>query len=325
MSEEKKIEALSSARMSEREKTRMERAEDYAYTINHAISCGLTDIAVQPYVGVWAINGIEKAVDAGKFPSWLKWLQNIFERPHDHHDKHCDDPNHKHAHHEAKLLKAPSFWRNVMHWTSAEFFGDVGAVPATVLVQRFAPGLMNDIRKVVEPIASKGFREGAHHASLQWARKNGYAAGSEEQKAKENELYEYEMRHLPQAVMWNVFAWPTNVLLQRYVFKHPGHEHSLATIAVGKTFGALFSNTILIGGRAALPDVAHKWDQWNSEHVILPTTKVVGGVFGIDHETSERVAQRHAESEGRSSWKDRESAKRVLAEQAAGDLVPRAV
>jgi hypothetical protein len=298
-------------REEERQKTELQKAEDVAYTINHAISCGLTDIAIQPYVGVWTINAIEKAADAGKFPSWLKWIQNLFEHPHNHDEEACTHKHHKHEHkHEHhKALKAPSFWKNVAHWTSAEFFGDVGAVPATVLVQRLAPGLMHDIRKAIEPIAEKGFRKGAHHASIAWAQKNGYGEGSAEQKAKENELYEYEMKHLPQAVMWNVFAWPTNVLLQRYVFKHPGHEHSLAGIAVGKTFGALVSNTALIGGRAVMPDVAHRWDVWNSENVIVPTTKVLGGVLGVDHETSERVAQRHAESEGK-GWKHREETKR---------------
>lgn len=305
---------ITTARALEDKKTSMERGEDVAYTINHAISCGLTDIAVQPYVGVWTINAIEKAADAGKFPSWMKWIQNLFEKPHDH-DENCEiGPNGEHIHKTpSKLLKSPSFLQNVLHWSSAEFFGDVGAVPATVMVQRMAPGFMEDIRKVVEPMARDGFRKGAHSASLVWAERNGFNVGSAEQVAKENELYEYEMKHLPQAVVWNMFAWPTNVLLQRYVFKEHGHEHSLATIAVGKTFGALFSNVALIGGRAALPDLAHKWDQWNSENIIVPTTKAVGGIFGVDHETSERISRQHAESEGH-GWKKREDSKRAEAD-----------
>ncbi|MFZ4125411.1 MAG: hypothetical protein ACOYJ2_05000 [Rickettsiales bacterium] len=287
-------------REDERQKTQLQKAEDIAYTINHAISCGVTDLGIQPYIYAGVVN---------HFPSWLQWIKNLMEG-HDH-------PHHHDDHHEPEQkpktkIKPPGFWKNVGHYLQAEIYGDVGAIPLTIAVQRIFPEFMEDIRKWIEPIAGKTFREGAEKASIKWAQRNGFFEGSEQQKAKAHELYEYEMSHLPQAVMWNAFAWPTNIVLQRYVFKDPHHSHGLAAITTAKTFGAIVSNGMLLTGRAVAPDLAHQWDQWNSKHIIAPVTKVIGSTIGIDHETVDKVAKKQEEMGGH-----RHFAERLQAEERA--------
>lgn len=298
---ETKNKTVTQEREEERQKTQLQKAEDIAYTINHAISCGVTDLGIQPYIYAGVVN---------HFPSWLQWLKNLMEgHAHDHDHSHHKDHRHNGKIHHAPApeskVQPPGFWKNVVHYLQAEIYGDVGAIPLTIAVQRFAPGFMQDIRKFIEPIAGKAFREGAEKASIKWAERNGFFAGSDEQKAKANELYEYEMQHLPQAVMWNAFAWPTNIVLQRYVFKDPHHSHGLAAITTAKTFGAIFSNGVLLGGRAVAPDLAHQWDKWNSEHIIAPATKIIGGVIGIDRETVDKVAKKQEESGGHRHFADR--------------------
>lgn len=321
MSEEKTVQQIKDARELEAEKTRQQRAEDIAYTINHAVSCGVTDIFVQP--GISAV--VTTAHDDGHLPKWLHWITHIFEHDHDH-----DEPAKKVEAAGAKIVgnvaeagekkavgklatelseHGSSFMHNVGHWFTGEIIGDVGAVPLTIGVQRFAPGMMQDMRTALEPLAKPMFMGGAKHSAREWGKKNGFSADSDEVKAKEATMYEHEISHLPQAVVWNFFSFPINIGAQ-YVMFHK-QPKDVPMMIVAKTFGAMFSNTALIGGRAAIPDSASKWDQWSGKNIVIPTTKAIGGLFGVDGETVERVAKKQAEAEGHGGWKEREEKKRA--------------
>lgn len=266
----------------ESQKTKQQRAEDIAYTINHAISCGVTDLFIQPYAGAW----LQTAAEKGTLPSWLHWTTKIVES----HDDH--DHGHEHEH-------AGGFWHNAKHWFVGEAAGDLGAVPLTILMQRQFPGLMHGIRLMLEPVMGGMFKGGANRAAASWALRHGLNADAPEAKAKAEQIYEHEMSHLPQALMWNVFSFPINIAAQRL----SGSKASLGTMIAGKTFGAVVSNTMLIGGRAVVPEAAHKWDRWSSKNLIIPSANAVGGLLGIDKATMEKAAS--TDDDGAATWQTR--------------------
>lgn len=286
-----------------------DRAADVAYTVNHAISCGATDVFVQPFASAAVVTAAQR----GKLPKSLHWLQKIFEHNH---------------------LEEGPVWKqlfgNLKHWAFGEVVGDVGGIVPTVLTQRFAPGMMHGMRNALEPIAGGAFRQGAHRDAIHWATKHGYADDSPQAKHKEAELYEHEMAHLPQAVMWNVYSIPINYGAQRWLFKHShgghghGHDHGhhhhhtlgVGEFVVGKTFGSLLSNTALIGGRAMFPEKFNEWDRANSDHVIRPVMKTFGGVFGYSDKDIDRMEKKEQERRDGGGWKGRVEKQQEEAEAA---------
>lgn len=285
------------AQQIEHNKDALEKASEWAYTINHAISCGLTDVFIQPYVGKWVTD----AIHYDRLPPGLHWLHRIFEK-HDHgdHHDHHDHSNGACAHHPHEKL---TLGNNLSHWMGAEFVSDVVAVPLTVMTQRFFPSFMHGIRSALEPVAGGLFRRGAERDARHWARRQTEPVSAEQVVQKAQELYNYEMDHLPQAAMWNAFSVPINVISQKAL----GNRLDWRTILIGKTFGSLVSNGMLIGGRALAPDAFHHWDRWSSKNVVNPTTKIVGKLFGIGGDTVDKVAAERARMEQGMGWQGRVS------------------
>lgn len=317
----------------EKAKTREQKAEDIAYTVNHAISCGTTDIFVQPFVSAAVVT----AIQSNKLPRWLHWLENIFEKhDHGHHsDGHAHAHNHAnaHSHHEHNAAcghthghdhsapaKKQSLWKqllhNAQHWLFGEVVGDVGGILPTIWVQRTFPGFMHGIRRVLEPVAGGVFRNGAERDARHWGQKHGFDADSNEVKQKAAALYEHEVSHLPQAVVWNAFSIPINYAAQvgmALYRKQP--VPNWKEFAVGKTFGFLISNGVLLGGRAIAPEKFNEWDRINSQHVIEPTMRKIGGILGIDHKTVDKIAKENASLRG-DTWQAREQKRAEEAGQA---------
>ena len=260
--------------------------EDAAYVTNHALSCAFTDTLIQPPVGAF----VQTQVEHGKTPKWLAWTKRIFEPPdHHNHTGHAHGPK-------------SGFLNNTRHWMLGEAAGDVGAIPLTILTQRAFPGLIRGLRTILEPIAGKFFHKGAKRDAEHWAKTQGISPESAEVQAHEHALYEREMRHLPLAVVWNAFSIPINLMTQ----KLSGSKASLGTLAVGKTFGSLFSNLALIGGRAASPATFEKWDKFNSDHFIAPVTNAVLKPFDIDKDATARIVKEHtAPHKQDHSWVER--------------------
>lgn len=299
----------------EQSKTRNERVEDIAYTVNHAISCGVTDIVVQPVAAAATVSMVHKDI----LPKWLHWLTHVFE--HDHHD-HPDAPHpegkpHGHgpkaaateaaAQEEGRWqsvgraivqeLRWSKLWGHLKHWGIGETFGDVGGIAPTIYVQRHFPGFMHGLRQVLEPVAGWAYHNGAHRDAKRWGKRHGYAADAPEVKAKEESFYQHEMEHLPQAVVWNAFSIPINGAVQactRLLEESTALNSKekvgkfLVTFAIGKGFGTLFSNGILLGGRALAPKAFIGWDQWSSQHLLRPALRMAG----MDKDTADRMARK---------------------------------
>lgn len=235
------------------------RAADVAYTINHALSCLMVDVGLQPVVA--ALFGVHVG---------------------------CNQPGHNHG---PQPLTFGRFWHEAKHYFKGEVFGDVLAVPLTIGVQRIFPNVMEGARHVLEPAVGWAFRAGADHSAARWAKQHGLRTDAPETRAHADAAYEREIGHLPQALMWNMFAYPLGAFGQKAM----GHGTSYREIFKSKLVGAAVSNGLLIGARILAPDTAQRWDSTAGHYVIRPISVQVGKVFGIDADTMAK-AQPHTQS-----------------------------
>ena len=274
-----------SPKEAERAKTSEQRAQDIAYTINHALACTATDF-IDPFVGNFTQKMIGKRFSVGC-------------GTHGHDDHHHD---HDHGH------DAPS--GHLGHWWLGEVIGDFGSVPITVGIQHYFPGFMDKLKSGIEPVVGKFFRKGAERATKRWAAGNGIAEGSQEFKDHVEEVYKSEIDHLPQALVWTASSIALNLTTQKLI----GNDAPLWQLAAAKATGATISAGLVVGARGFAPGAAEKWDSFTSEKIFLPATKVVGKVIGIDPETVDRMAERENHdktgkpAQDARSWQDRVSA-----------------
>lgn len=270
-----------SAREYEKRKDAAGRVEDVAYTINHALVCSTVDTFGAPI---------------------SDWTEKRFGR-------RFSMPGHGGHDHDHGLI----------NWVIGEVLGDYLAVPVTVFAQRHAPGFMNGIRHVMEPALGWLFHFGAHNAARNWAKQHGVDPGSQQCKDREKQIYEHEVRHLPQALMWTVSSSAINIGTQ-YLLERPGHPHMhgghmhppvgflewVGGKAVGKLAGASTTAGIVVGMRGLAPHSAEKWDSWTSRNVFLPLTSSVGGLFGVKKEDVERMAaKKEREAREEQGWSER--------------------
>lgn len=249
------------AKTTETKKTQMQRAEDVAYTINHALACTATDV-LSPYIGNFTQTYLGKRMEVGC--------------GHDHSHGH----EHDHDHHDHSHATPPK--SNLKHWWIGELVGDFGAVPLTVAVQRFSPGFMHGLRRVAEPVLAPLFRRGARRSARIWAVENGVSVNSAEARAQENSIYEREMSHLPQAFVWTFSSTALNIAAQRV----SGNKGELAHLIAGKLAGSATSAALVVGFRGLAPHQAYRFDRFTSRHIFEPATRALTG----DSTWQERVS-----------------------------------
>jgi hypothetical protein len=186
-------------------------------------------------------------------------------------------------------------------WFIGEAVGDLGAVPVTLAVQHFTPGIMTGIQRGLEPIVGRMMHRRAEKAAARWADANGIARDAKEVVDHAESLYQYEIRHLPQMVMWTLSSIGINYGVMK--FRNP--ELSIANFAKGKVAGAAITAGLVFGTRTLVPDKAHAWDTTVSSKVVVPVVKKVGRIFGIDERDVDDFSRRqHRDSPG-ASWTDR--------------------
>ena len=54
---------------------------------------------------------------------------------------------------------------------------------------------------------------------------------------------------------------------------------------------------MVVAAHAFAPHKVREFDQWTSHNVILPATKTVGKVFGVNEEDVNRMAEKHKKLE----------------------------
>ena len=269
------------------------RAEDIAYTINHSLYCTITDFLNPP---------INAATDG-----YLRWLI-----PGCGHD-HSTDGGHHHAPANATRWEKTKYeFKNsfskdrFIQYAKGEFIGDFGAVPLTIGVQRMFPDFMNGVRKICEPVMRPIFKWGVERDTKKWATKNNIAIGSDEYKAHAAKIYEYEMNHFPQAVVWTGFSLGLNTGYQMWADRSPmTFNHKFALKSTSVLSGVLVTAGVVVAARALAPNKMHSFDTWTGENAILPATKAVGKLFGVKEEDVERMAERDKEKDAAPTWKTR--------------------
>ena len=254
------------------DKSAAQNAENIAYTVNHALACTATDF-IDPFVSTQIQKYLNQKVSIGC--------------GHDHSDGHGHGEN----------------WQGVV----GELVGDFGAVPLTVALQRYAPWLMDGIRYVAEPIMGDLFRGGAisaasHQSKL--AMLNGTPFSADEYRARARELYRYEVQHLPQGLVWTGTAIVGNVMIQKHLL---GNNSPINEIYAGKIAGAAISSGLLFGTRAFATEKAKQWDEWATEKVFLPGTKVVGKWFGVEEKDVNNLIDRQKQMND-PNWQQRTTA-----------------
>lgn len=264
----------------EKIKSEEEKAEDIAYTINHALVCATTDV-IDPFVAAWSQKNLGKKLHT----SWCNLT-------HDHgHGGHC------HHHHDHKV----TFGGSLKHWVIGEAIGDIGAVPVTIAFQRFTPGIMNSLNKGIESVLGTQYRKGAQKSAQRWAESQGINKDSVQAKEYENEMYRYEVKHFGQAAVWTVASIGLNIASQKFI---TGNNHPLSHLLLYKSLGAATSATLLLGGRAYAPEKFHSWDKWTAENMFAPATRSIGQFFGVKENAIEKVLKKekmHADA----SWQEK--------------------
>jgi hypothetical protein len=268
----------------ESQKTADERSEDVAYTINHSLACLTSDFVTNPIVG-------------GLTQKWLGKRYQIGGCGHDHSGDH-DHDHHDHEHHDHEYHHHSHGIFG--HTVIGEIAGDFAAVPLTIAFQRYAPGFMNLIRNITEPVLGWMFKNGANRSAKAWAKDNQVDIQSDAFKEKAAQIYEHEVQHLPQAVMWTASSMVINILTQ----KLSGNKNPVWQIAAGTASGVAVTAGLVVGARAVAPETAHKWDRFTSQKLFLPATKAVGKVFGVKEEAVNRMIEKEKSLEG-SSWSNR--------------------
>lgn len=200
-----------------------------------------------------------------------------------------------------KLLGNKSQLKNA---AMAEIIGDFGAVPLTIGMQRFFPSAISMVGKMAEPVLGRVFMKGAERAANKWADEQGYSTDSKEYEDKKQKIYQYEMKHLPQAIMWTVSAAGLNIASQRLL----GNNNPIHHIAAGKIGGSMLTAAIVLGGRSIFPRHAEKIDHFSSEKIVMPIEKKIYHVLGEEYHEhlggAYETYEKHEEKEkvGRKYW-----------------------
>lgn len=184
-------------------------------------------------------------------------------------------------------------------WAIGEAVGDIGAVPFTLAMQHFVPGVMTGIQHGLEPIVGHLMRKRAERAAEHWADKHGLAHDAQQVVDHAQELYRYEIRHLPQMVMWTLSSVGINYGVMKW--RNPGL--SIGNFAKGKAMGAAITASLVFGARTFAPDRAHAWDSTLGGKVVVPITKKVGRLFGVEARDIDDFHKRRMDEE--KLWLDR--------------------
>jgi|GEM_PF-696791 len=282
----------------EQGKSQRQQAEDIAYTLNHSVYCTLTDFLNPP------INAATDGYLSKLFPGCGHDHGGSGDSHHVHganctHGDHQHPPSNLSRFERTKLAFQQSFSKErFTQYAKGEFIGDFAAVPLTIFTQRTFPNFMNGIRKLCEPIIGPLFKWGVERDNKDWAKKHNIANDSQEYKEHAAKVYEYEISHFPQAVVWTGFSLGLNTGYQMWTDKRPiPFAQKLLLKGSSVLSGVLVTAGMVVAARVFAPNKMHSLDQWASDKIVLPVTKTTGKMFGIKDEDITRMVEKEKELE----------------------------
>lgn len=253
-------------------------AADFAYTLNHAIVCTLTDPVTDAPIGATVQNMMAalRADDSDKttFKKVLKQLtpSGIWDGI-------------KETFGNRKALKS---------WFAGEFAGDFGAVGVVVMLQNFAPWLGKGISKAFTPLVGPIFQRSAERSARKEFEFAKMEAKGPEFEQRVAELYSNEMENLPNAVLWTVASPAINIGMQKLVMKN---EAPVSDLLLGKAIGATVTSSLTVGLRSLAPEKAQGWDNWLSSKVSGRVAGAVSKVSGVDKDALRKDMEARSERE----------------------------
>lgn len=280
---------------------RLAAAVDFAYTLNHAIVCTLTDPITDVPIGVAVQKMLgNRGAPAAPHASW----------------KHFT-PKHVMGHVKETFTDKKA----LLQWTAGEFGGDFGAVPVVVALRQLAPGSIDAIRNIFQPLATPLFKQTTARAARKEFKAQGLDVDSPECAARAKELFDKEMEHLPNAVLWTVASPTINILTQKFLLPRSlRNTEPTSHIVAGKVIGSTVTSGLTVGLRGLNPDKAQQWDNKVSEKIALPVVNIAAGMFGVDkaqlHAELKQMQEKKAHSHGASPAADHSAWKTRLLQEA---------
>lgn len=275
----------------------------FVYTLNHTLACTYYDIP-GPFIAAGISTGWDIAHGKRKERKGPWWKHA---KAHDHGHGHLHGHDHHHEHGTKSLSGA--FWDSTKHWMVGEMAGDLGAIVPTLALQRYAPGMMNGLQKILEPVVGPLFRKSATRAAKQQAAAFGIEADSEAVKARAEALYEHEMSHLPLAFVWTPISATINLIVQKK-FLHD--SHSWGELLATKAMTAALATGTVFGVRSLFPTQIQNFEASVNRNVVSPAVQTVGQWVGMD---SDGIRKALEDKETPKAW-----AERVGREQSAQKL-----
>ncbi|MCH2546491.1 MAG: hypothetical protein MK052_02620 [Alphaproteobacteria bacterium] len=265
-------------------------AVDFAYTLNHAIVCTLTDPITDVPIGATVQNLMAKQRGEGEKISGREMLAGL--KPSSIAGELKDT---------LSLKKEPDEkFSPATSWLAGEVAGDFGAVPVVVALQHFAPSLMKGISKLAQPVAKPIFMRSAERSAKAEFTFAKQATQGPEFQTRVDEIYQREISDLPKAIMWTGVSPAINILMQKTVM---GNKAPIADLALGKAIGATATSTLTVGMRAISPRHAQAWDDKMTKKVGQPVSNVVAKILRIDKEELRAgVQQKMREREHKKGW-----------------------
>lgn len=248
---------------------RQQLAADFAYTLNHAIVCTLTDPITDVPVGATVQNTMA-AIRGSDHRMSMREVMNEL------------SPSHVLGHFKSSMTfkKADGErFSPAASWLAGEVAGDFGAVPVVVALRHFAPGLVSMVGKAATPVAKPFFRRSAERSAKAEFKLTGQLPSGEAFDKRVNELCQRELDNLPNAILWTGVSPAINILMQKTVM---GNKAPVADLVMGKALGAAVTSATTVGLRNISPAKAQKWDDMLSEKTAKPVASFVAKVFKVD-------------------------------------------
>jgi hypothetical protein len=272
---------------------RQQFAVDFAYTLNHALICTLTDPITDVPVGATVQNTLAAIRGSGNKVTVSEVLHGL-------------SPNHIAGHFKSAMTfrKAEGErFSPATSWLVGEVAGDFGAVPVVVALQHYAPGLMSSIGKLASPVAKPFFRRAAERSAKAECKLAGEEASGPAFDKRVDELCQRELDNLPKAIMWTGVSPAINILMQKTVM---GNKAPVSDLLLGKGLGAVVTSATTVGLRNISPAKAQKWDDILSEKTGKPVAGFVSKLLGVDRDTLKSgMDAKRQEDTPASSWTSR--------------------
>lgn len=280
----------------ERNKTRQERVEDFAYTLNHALACTATDF-IDPFVNALSERYLKYKISVSWHPIQHKIIDLLGLEHDEHDDEHVHSSNCSHGSHDnGSDNMFENFHKTLGHWLVSEMIGDLGAVPVTLAMQYFFPGTMARISQGMEYAIGNEFRASSMVTATKWAIENNIDTKDPQVQEYADKIYKYEVDHFGQAALWTVSSTLLNVFSNKYLF---GEENThIGVLLLSKTVGSLMTVGVVMSARGVFPERAHKWDQWTADNIYRPVSNLTGNLLGVDSDKlQEKLAHSHSRSD----------------------------